>query len=79
MHFQVAPGQGKLVWASLGKIFDVAVDIRKGSQTFGRWVSCTLSASAFNQLIVPKGQGHNMWTGFFQCAELVAFVKANAQ
>lgn len=63
LHFQLAPhAQDKLVRVLRGAVFDVAVDIRPGSRTFGRWVSCTLSASAFNQLLVPVGFAHGFLT-----------------
>ena len=63
LHFQVSPfAQDKLIRVLRGAIFDVAVDIRKGSPSFGRWVSRTLSAAAFNQLLVPKGFAHGFVT-----------------
>jgi dTDP-4-dehydrorhamnose 3,5-epimerase len=63
LHFQVAPfAQDKLIRVLRGSIFDVVVDIRKGSATFGRWVSSTVSAAAFNQLLVPKGFAHGFVT-----------------
>ncbi len=58
LHAQRARPQGKLVRALQGEIFDVAVDIRPGSRTFGRWVSATLSADNLRQLFVPKGFAH---------------------
>ena len=63
LHFQVSPfAQDKLIRVLRGSIFDVAVDIRKDSPTFGRWVSCMISAAAFNQLYVPKGFAHGYVT-----------------
>lgn len=63
LHFQVAPhAQDKLIRVLRGSIFDVAVDIRRGSPTFGDWVSCMISAAAFNQLLVPKGFAHSFVT-----------------
>jgi dTDP-4-dehydrorhamnose 3,5-epimerase len=59
LHYQMQPrAQGKLVTALSGEIFDVAVDIRQGSPTFGRWVGATLSAARFNMLYVPVGFAH---------------------
>ena len=59
LHFQSPPfAQDKLVRVSRGAIFDVAVDIRPASPTFGHWVGVRLSAAAWNQVLVPKGFAH---------------------
>ena len=58
LHAQRARPQGKLVRAVRGEIFDVAVDIRPGSPTFGRWEGARLSAENFRQIFVPPGFAH---------------------
>jgi dTDP-4-dehydrorhamnose 3,5-epimerase len=59
LHFQRAPNaQGKLVRVAAGVVFDVAVDIRPGSTTYGRWVGLELSADNHRQLWIPPGLAH---------------------
>ena len=58
LHFQTEPGQAKLVRASSGRIWDVAVDLRAGSPTFGEWEGHELDDSAHRQLFVPAGFAH---------------------
>lgn len=58
LHFQLGRPQAKLVYALAGEIFDVAVDVRRGSKHFGRWVGATLSARNHRQLFVPAGFAH---------------------
>jgi dTDP-4-dehydrorhamnose 3,5-epimerase len=67
LHAQHRRPQGKLVRAVEGEMFDVAVDIRSGSATFGRWVGVRLSGDNFHQLYVPPGFAH----GFCVLSDIV--------
>ncbi len=58
IHYQIKNTQGKLVRVTKGEVFDVAVDLRQHSATFGRWVGVILSEANKNQLWVPEGFGH---------------------
>jgi dTDP-4-dehydrorhamnose 3,5-epimerase len=58
LHFQAPLPQGKLVWAAVGEVFDVAVDLRKDSPTFGKWEGVILSEHNKRQLWIPEGFAH---------------------
>ncbi|BCG81556.1 dTDP-4-dehydrorhamnose 3,5-epimerase [Mesorhizobium sp. 113-3-3] len=63
LHYQLAPrAQDKLLRVIRGSVLDVAVDIRRGSKTFGRWVAHEISAEKGNQILVPKGFAHGFVT-----------------
>ena len=70
LHYQVQQTQGKLVHVTQGAVFDVAVDIRKSSPTFGKWVGCELSDSNHRQLWIPPGFAH----GFMVLSESTDFL-----
>ena len=70
LHFQTKNTQGKLVRVVSGEVFDVAVDIRKGSATFGEWVGVYLSSDNKRQLWVPEGFAH----GFYVTSDEAEFV-----
>ena len=70
LHYQVQHAQGKLVRVTQGAVFDVAVDIRQGSPTFGQWFGLELSADNKKQLWVPAGLAH----GFLVTSESAEFL-----
>jgi dTDP-4-dehydrorhamnose 3,5-epimerase len=70
LHFQTQQPQGKLVRVSLGEVFDVAVDIRPGSATFGQWTGHRLSAENHHQLWIPPGFAH----GFLVLSDVAEFL-----
>lgn len=71
LHYQVAPhAQGKLVRCVAGEVFDVAVDIRKDSVTFGKWVGVNLSAENKRQMWIPEGFAH----GFLVLSDMAEFL-----
>jgi len=62
LHFQVEQAQGKLVRVVAGEVFDVAVDLRKGSATFGKWAGARLSSTNHHMIWIPKGFAHGFYT-----------------
>lgn len=63
LHFQLAPeAQKKLVRVSRGSIYDVAVDIRRASPTYGKWTGLVVSAELWNQILIPEGFAHGFVT-----------------
>ncbi len=70
LHYQIKQSQGKLVRVIAGEVFDVAVDIRKSSPTFGRWVGFTLSAENKRMMWIPVGFAH----GFLVLSDFAEFL-----
>jgi len=70
LHYQIQHPQGKLVRVTAGEVYDVVVDIRRSSPTFGRWLGCTLSAENRHMLWVPPGFAH----GFYVVSECAEFL-----
>ena len=70
LHYQIEQPQGKLVRVTHGEVFDAAVDIRKGSKTYGQWVGLILTAENRKQLWIPPGFAH----GFLTLSETAEFL-----
>ncbi len=70
LHYQIAQPQGKLVRVVWGEVYDVAVDLRRSSPTYGHWVGATLSAENKRQLWVPEGFAH----GFLVVSDSAEFL-----
>jgi dTDP-4-dehydrorhamnose 3,5-epimerase len=70
LHYQLVKPQGKLVRVVSGEVIDVAVDLRRSSAHFGKWVAIRLSAADHRQVWIPPGFGH----GFFVCSEMADFL-----
>ena len=70
LHYQIRQPQGKLIRVIVGEVFDVAVDLRKSSPTFGKWAGATLSAENFQMLWIPQGFAH----GFLVLSDIAEFV-----
>ena len=70
LHYQIKQPQGKLVRVVLGEVYDVAVDLRRSSKSFGRWVGVRLSAENKKQLWIPEGFAH----GFMVVSEVAEFL-----
>ena len=75
LHYQLRQPQGKLIYVAYGEVYDVAVDIRADSPTFGKWVGVTLSSKTATQIYIPEGFAHGfcVTSGFavvvYKCTE----------
>ena len=78
MHYQIQHPQGKLVRVAAGEVFDVAVDLRRSSPTFGRWVGTLLSGENHRQIWIPPGFAHGFYVMsdsaelLYKCTDLYA-------
>lgn len=70
LHYQLNQPQAKLVRVTVGEVYDVAVDVRRGSPTFGKWVGVTLSAENKRMFFVPEGYAH----GFYVISDHAEFM-----
>jgi dTDP-4-dehydrorhamnose 3,5-epimerase len=76
LHYQIEHPQGKLVTVITGEVYDVVVDIRRGSPTFGQWFGCVLTAADHRQLFIPAGFAHGFCTlsegadVFYKCTDV---------
>lgn len=70
LHYQLQQPQGKLVRAARGRVFDVAVDVRRGSPTFGKWAAAVLDDESHRQMYIPPGFAH----GFVVLSDVADFV-----
>jgi dTDP-4-dehydrorhamnose 3,5-epimerase len=70
LHYQIRQPQGKLIRVIIGEVFDVAVDLRHSSPTFGKWAGAVLSAENFQMLWIPPGFAH----GFLVLSDIAEFV-----
>lgn len=75
LHYQINQAQGKLVRVVVGEVFDVAVDLRRSSQTFGNWASAILSAENKRQIWIPEGFAH----GFLVLSDYAEFLYKTTQ
>ena len=70
LHYQLSHPQGKLIRVATGKVYDVAVDVRRGSPTFGQWVGSILDEESMNMMYTPPGFAH----GFVVLSDIADFI-----